>query len=116
MPIPHVEFSADSANAYDCVAWAARSIIAGELAAEARADLPAACRAIYRVADDLTQRIAGPQVWGDTPTDLELLKLADALGVAQPAAADSAAPGISPVVMQLMLRALMAILERYISE
>jgi len=116
MPIPHVEFSPDSANSYDCVAWAARSIIAGELAAEAREDLPAACRVLYRVADDLTERIAGPQIWGDTPTDLELVNLAAALEIPIPAAAESEPAGISPVVMQLMLLALLALIGKYVSE
>lgn len=116
MPIPHVEFSADTANAYDCVAWAARSIISGQLSTEAREDLPAACRVLYRVADDLTERIAGPQVWADTPADLELVQLAAVLGIAIPAAAESEAPGISPIVMQLMLRALLALIEKYMSE
>lgn len=115
MPVPVVSFSPDSANAYECVAWAARSIVNGQVRAEALEDIPATGRVLYRVLDDLTERIKGPQVWGDTPADLELQVLASSLDipleVASSVSDGPASAGISSTTLILMVRAILKILE-----
>lgn len=115
MPIPVVSFSPDSANPYECVTWAARSILNGQVRAEALEDIPATGRVLYRVLDDLTERIKGPQIWGDTPADLELQALAQSLDIPLEAASSapdgSATAGISPTTLMLMVRAILKILE-----
>lgn len=115
MPIPHVEFSPDAATAYDCVAWAAKSIISGQLTSEAMADVPASLRCLYRVVDELAERISGPTVWGDGPIEMELQSLAAALEV-DVAASDNEVAGLSIAQLVMIARLIMAIIERTMSE
>lgn len=62
--IPVVTFAADSASSLECVTWAVRSVINGELVDEALQDVPGAYRAIARVTDELLTRIYGTTVIG----------------------------------------------------
>jgi hypothetical protein len=69
--IPVVTFAADSASSIECVTWAVRSVINGELVDEALQDVPGAGRAIARVTDELLTRIYGTTVIGDSSGEID---------------------------------------------
>ena len=81
--IPVVTFAADSASSIECVTWAVRSVINGELVDEALQDVPGAGRAIARVTDELLTRIDGTTVIGasDGEIDEQLAVLAANNGI-----------------------------------
>jgi hypothetical protein len=81
--IPVVTFAADSASSIECVTWAVRSVINGELVDEALQDVPGAGRAIARVTDELLTRIYGTTVIGasDGEIDEQLAVLAANNGI-----------------------------------
>ncbi len=81
MPVPRIAFTEDSASTLDCVSWAATSIIAGQLTAEATEDIPGTVLVPSRAAHEAAKRAFGPQVWGaNDPEDEAWVQLADACG------------------------------------
>ena len=108
--VPLVDFSPESASALECITWAVKSVIAGELVEEAQANLSASVRCLFRVADEVVSRLEGVKAYGsESGVDDALAQLALQNGVVM---ADEGSVGIGPVALQILLQVLLKAIER----